>query len=103
MTTCYNSIRISDHSLNIERGRYTRPKTERENRLCPHCQQIETEIHFLLECKKYDKERKTLLSAYNIDLNDNDLPSKLMNPVNVAEAYGLINYIKHSTKIRNTE
>ena len=36
--------RISSHHLQIERGRYTRPKTLRENRLCNTCRVIEDEL-----------------------------------------------------------
>ena len=44
--------------LNIERGRYTRRKTARKDRLCNSCNEIETEKHFLLHCPKYDELRK---------------------------------------------
>ena len=44
-------LRASSHALQIERGRYTRPKTPVENRLCPVCKTVEDEEHFLLNCK----------------------------------------------------
>ena len=45
-------LRISDHKLNIEIGRYD--KTSRCDRICPVCGlNIEDEIHFLLDCPKY--------------------------------------------------
>ena len=43
-------FRLSVHYLNIERGRFTKPKTPRNDRICPHCTFIETEIHFFTEC-----------------------------------------------------
>ena len=40
--------------LNLEVGRYRGIKVE--NRICPLCNNdVETEIHFLLECNKYDR------------------------------------------------
>ncbi len=48
-------IRCSNHSLAIEKGRHTNPKTPREDRLCQLCDQqvIEDEEHFLLNCPVY--------------------------------------------------
>jgi hypothetical protein len=40
---------ISDHSLEIEKGRYN--KTPCEERLCKYCGVIEDEAHFILKCK----------------------------------------------------
>ena len=47
-------LRCSDHTLEIEKGRHG--KMERSERLCKQCNNgaIETEAHFLLECKIYD-------------------------------------------------
>ena len=43
-------IRSSYHPLEIERGRYTKPKTPCSNRLCSRCKIIEDERHFILDC-----------------------------------------------------
>ena len=43
-------IRASSHTLAIERGRYTRPKTPIQERLCKSCGVIEDEAHFILSC-----------------------------------------------------
>ena len=50
-------LRCSDHSLEIESGRHR--KIDRNERFCKQCAvgAIETEIHFLLECNKYDALR----------------------------------------------
>ena len=50
-------LRSSSHTLEVERGRYTNPKTNICERLCPVCNVIEDEIHFLANCKLYDAER----------------------------------------------
>ena len=53
-------LRCSNHSLEIEKGRHQRPKIERIERICRQCNEgaIETEEHFLLECRKYDSLRE---------------------------------------------
>ena len=58
-------FRISAHTLAIERGRYTIPKTPLHDRKCGHCtlKEIEDEHHFLLECPKYEKLRDKFESA----------------------------------------
>ena len=50
-------LRTSSHNLNIETGRYTRPKTPKEERLCTTCNVIEDEYHFLICCSRYNDER----------------------------------------------
>jgi hypothetical protein len=56
-------FRISSHNLCIETGRYTRPKTPEEDRLCIYCNknEVENEIHFLINCPNYTQERIQLL------------------------------------------
>ena len=54
-------IRSSSHPLEIERGRYTKPKTPRSNRLCSRCKVIEDERHFILDCTLYKEERHIFL------------------------------------------
>jgi hypothetical protein len=53
-------LRTGSHTLEIERGRHMNPKLEREKRLCKLCEIIEDELHFLIECKLYDKDREEL-------------------------------------------
>ena len=51
--------------LAIETGRYTRPKTPVENRLCQFCdkQCVENEIHFIIVCEFYSDLRYQVLQA----------------------------------------
>ena len=60
-------FRLSSHDLQIERGRYTRPKTPVDDRKCRFCQNnaIEDEIHFLLICNKYNNIRSDMLNTVN--------------------------------------
>jgi hypothetical protein len=94
-------FRLSDHILNIERERYTKPKTKREERYYPFCNSVENEKHFILDCSKYSDERKQLMNSFqHIGVNPINV-NHIMNPTNIAEAYSLINCIRKSLKIRN--
>ena len=55
-----SKFRCSSHLLAIERGRHTKPKTDICNRICYHCNIIEDEFHFLINCPLYDQERRNL-------------------------------------------
>ena len=50
-------LRLSAHKLIIQKGRHS--YKPRKNRICTVCNTIsvENEIHFLLECSAYSKER----------------------------------------------
>ena len=61
----FSRFRAGSHILEIERGRYTNPRTPRAQRLCVNCNQIEDEIHFLIHCKLYESERKALFQKIN--------------------------------------
>jgi hypothetical protein len=63
-------LRISAHCLNIERGRYNKPKIPREERFCKFCTEVETEEHFLISCHKYKVKRTTFFQSYVLDLKD---------------------------------
>ena len=56
-------FRLSDHNLMIEEGRRKRPKIERVNGLCKHCDKdaVEDEINFLLSYPKYTAGRSILV------------------------------------------
>ena len=59
-------LRTSSHTLAIEHGRYTRPKTKIEDRKCPFCPDIvEDEKHFLIQCIMNMTERDILFSKIN--------------------------------------
>ena len=63
-------LRISNHEIMIERGRYHSPKIPREERLCQICKnKVEDEKHFIFKCILYDVERKNLELWFNNFLN----------------------------------
>ena len=55
-------LRSCSLPLEIETGRYTKPKTPLTDRLCKYCHSsaIEDETHFLLDCDLYTDIRSTL-------------------------------------------
>jgi len=63
-------LRVSKHELEIEKGRYTKPKTERSLRVCKLCStgMVEDEAHFLLQCPTYQTERSNLFMTTDLNL-----------------------------------
>ena len=55
-------LRTSSHTLEIERGRHTKPKTKINDRLCSECKTLEDESHFLIVCNLYASERQKLFN-----------------------------------------
>ena len=49
--------RLSNHRLNVETGRYTKPITERKDRVCTMCHIVEDEQHVIFHCPRYDNIR----------------------------------------------
>ncbi|MCG8429717.1 MAG: reverse transcriptase family protein [Candidatus Omnitrophica bacterium] len=67
----FSKLRISTHKLHIETGRHQRPQVPSDMRFCEFCSNfVEDEMHFVLDCSKYEKERKMLFSSLSsFDLN----------------------------------
>ena len=63
----FTKLRLSAHQLQIERGRYTVPKTPPDQRICKYCtnQCVESEQHFLLSCPLYRTEREDMIEYLN--------------------------------------
>ena len=59
-TVAFSQFRAGSHTLEVQRGRYNNPRTPLEERLCSICNQIEDEQHFIMQCKLYSEDRKTL-------------------------------------------
>jgi hypothetical protein len=72
----YTKLRASSHTLEIEKGRYRKPKVDIKNRLCPLCNIVEDEFHFVMECKLYENERKYLLSYLSQNISNFDNMTK---------------------------
>jgi len=61
-----SKLRASSHMLEIERGRHTRPVTPLDKRLCPKCNSIEDETHFVLDCNINKPERLHLFNKIHV-------------------------------------
>ena len=78
-------LRISNHSLIIEIGRYQMPKVPKDRRWYSPCDQskIEDENHFLFECPTYEILRRGLIANSNTKnksfMNNSELKS-LIHP-----------------------
>jgi len=57
-------LRLSNHRLQIEQGRYAKQRADREQRLCPICDlgEVEDEEHFLYRCTALSNDRDELLN-----------------------------------------
>ena len=54
-------LRLSNHKIAIETGRYLRPNKKPEE-ICPICKlEMEDEYHFLTECPAYHQEKRNVL------------------------------------------
>ena len=81
---CLSRLRVSNHNLQIEIGRYQ--NIPREERLCKICNsgEVENETHLLLSCKAYEQSRANLRSSLEnassdeINLNSQTLSADLM-------------------------
>jgi len=87
-------LRINNHDLEIEKGRYSRKYKAPEERKCPHCpHSVEDERHFLLYCALYSTLREKLLKdmekinkeCFSL-LDDDELFLLLMNPPQILAA-----------------
>ena len=66
--TSLSRFRLSNHSLLIEKGRYTKPKLDRSDRICFNClSDIEDEFHFVIRCPLYSQERSLLFNCCKSD------------------------------------
>ena len=57
-----SNLRTCSHNLDIERGRYVRPKLNVDQRLCLSCNVVEDEEHFITNCSFNQTERRLLYS-----------------------------------------
>ena len=98
-------LRISDHSLLIEKGRQF--KISREDRLCKTCNKIEDEQHFLLDCKTNSQIRTAYIS-FLIDqfpkfhsLSCIEKMRYILNPSTPIQVNKLGSFIKKSLELRS--
>jgi len=92
--TCITKLRLSNHDLMIEKGRHQ--NIHKTQRFCPFCpDQIETEEHFLLQCREYTYFRNELflkitdLFPYFSTLPENERFTCLLNNENLISILGI--------------
>ena len=76
-------LRLGSLEIRIETGRFSRPRLEENERLCPVCNlndplqglnpQIENETHFLFICSLYDQIRGDWMSKMQLPVEFNNL------------------------------
>ena len=101
--------RLSDHHLAIEKGRLKKTWLPKENRICDHCStgEVETEMHFLLQCEELDEIRNTYFSKFSSKItNFNDLNDLAKLKVLLGEgdwAYLAAQYVSACHNLRDGE
>ena len=99
----YVAFRLHAHGLEIERGRYTQPKTPRDRRFCLVCNQgaVEDESHFVLACKEYAHLRISFIPAkYIVDNPTMVLFGKLMKEDNPSIIRGVAKFLYFAQEVR---
>ena len=93
--------RLSSHQLRIETGRYNRPYTERENRVCQVCDIVEDEIHAIYDCRAHNPIRNRYINTINFTSRD---ITQLFNPSNTDEMLNLAAFLNDiETNMKNLE
>ena len=75
--------RLSNFSFAIETGRYTRPKTPRNEKLCKICLVVEDEHHVIFICPLYNQIRSNHVSILTLKKS----VKSLLNPRTKYELY----------------
>ena len=81
--------RLSSHKLKIETGRYTKPKTDPQERKCTLCDVIDDERHAMFECIAH----RLIRQQYTELLQTRNSVKKMLNPTSIEEATKVANYL----------
>lgn len=103
-------LKISNHKLRIEAGRYQKDHLPREFRLCQLCQlnQVENETHFLFQCSSYSLLRQTFFKDISEIIPDiqqkstSEIVKLLMNSKNYDVNKLVMKFISSCMIIRDT-
>ncbi len=97
-------LRLSAHNLAIETGRRARPPIPAGRRFCKFCTgQVEDELHFLINCPKYNQGRQQLFSICNLNYGtDSELFYTLLCSTEANILFQLGNFIYNSLELRDT-
>ena len=89
--TMIHRLRLGKCKLNYYLYKYN----QHENGLCSHCQVSETIEHFLLQCKKYERERRTMQRNLKLNKPISDLATLLGRN---ADYKVILNYVKKTKR-----
>ncbi len=103
-------LRLGNHTLRIETGRHTIPRTPEHLRICKHCNQnkIEDEKHFMLDCDLYINERQKLFEkiknkfSHFTHLDENQKILFLFNSIDPLVSKATAAFIHFSMNSRKT-
>ena len=102
------NLRISSHKLEVEQGRYKRPKVDYDDRICRFCKtHVENEYHFLLQCGLYHEVRQNFLKLLLqimpnfLSLSDKDKFLLLISCSDNELIFMLSKYIDKCVQMRN--
>ena len=99
-----SKLRMSSHRLAIESGRLTRPaRIPVDERKCTHCELVEDEYHFVLECNIYSELRNRYIPKYFWRRPSMLKFTELMNTSNIKILRNLSIYIFHAFKYRTEQ
>ena len=113
-------LKIGSHLLNIERGRWTRPVTPVEHRICSYCAQsssastspwfrpttvsIDDEYHFLMNCSRFNVVRDSAFQDISLpnfaNLSKMNQFCTLLCPTEAKTVRIVNNFIKEMFKVR---
>ena len=67
-----SKFRLSSHKLVIEKGRHVKSKLPPDHRICMmgNINAVDDELHLLIKCPCYSKERKWFLKMCNMEYTD---------------------------------
>jgi len=96
-------LRLSSHSLCIETGRWTKPKSIPRNiRFCSLCEDlVEDEYHFLFVCPRYEHLRRLYIPTENGPMTTDDSLHRVLNSDNIILIRKIGIYVLKATKIRD--
>lgn len=99
-------LRMGSHSLNIERQRWGSGRLARAQRLCQVCAMgmVEDELHFMLECPRYDDLRQKLFEARGLacDLQPTGENMRcLMNGDSHGDWNAIAGFLREALKLRD--
>ena len=91
---------MSDHTLNVEKGRQF--DISRERRICQVCNSssIEDEFHFILVCQRYNLLRKQFIKPYYWKNASTFKLVQLLNAENISTLRNLGKYIVQAMQLR---